>query len=391
MTLNDNKNKKINDDWDSGLLIKDETGKIHKLHQNLEKKVEVKKKVDHSINTSPNNDSFDYTPSLDGSANSKADFSFHPEDKFQLDKISKELPNDDSKKYSLDKIIDKLIEKNKLKLDKSNKKIFSNIIFDFFRNRKTVIVLRDILSNNVLINKNKIKKDIVDNLVLVIKGIKNKIDGTGGLVIKMNIKVPKKEIKDKVVKEKKVIKPIVEESSVDIIKKEINNKEKIKKPIIKKKEVSKVKEEIKNSEINLPKVSRPKKSSLDKGNVVGVITKIKKQEPESVKTLSGPIDELQNLSLDNFRRLGDNAKDMADKVAYKINLLEEESFTKKAEGIKAWKSNVIYKLYLQIGNDSLENDKEIKEIIKDYKKAGKDVLTFEEFSAISDLNKLLRF
>ena len=107
MTLNDNKNKKLNDDWSSELLIKDGTGKIHKLHQNEEEKKEIKEKVEYSINTSPNNDSFDYSPSLDSKADSKADFSFHPEDKFQLDKISKELPKDDSKKYSLSKIKDK--------------------------------------------------------------------------------------------------------------------------------------------------------------------------------------------------------------------------------------------------------------------------------------------
>ena len=71
--------------------------------------------------------------------------------------------------------------------------------------------------------------------------------------------------------------------------------------------------------------------------------------------------------------------------------MEEESFTKKSEGIKAWRDNEIYGLYLKIGNESLEKNKELKEIIDDYNKEKKPVITEEEFSAISDLNKLLRF
>ena len=205
----------------------------------------------------------------------------------------------------------------------------------------------------------------------------------GGLVVKMNIELPevKKEIKKPIIKEK--IKPIVEKP---IIKKKIKPIEE--KPMIKKKETKEdIKKVEKNIESNLPKVYRPKGSSLSKKKIVGVISKDKKEN----KVLSGPIDELYNLSLANFRHLGENAKESTDKILYKINLLEEESFTKKSEGIKAWRDNEVYKLYFQIGNDSLEKNKEVKDIIKDYEKLNKDVLTIEEFSAISDLNKLLRF
>ena len=208
MALNDNKNKK-NDDWSRELLIKDERGKIHKLHieEIVEQELDTEKKEEEvtsnfNLNTSPQNDSFDFTPPLDGQADSKASFSFHPEDKYQLDKIAKETPKDSSKKYSLKKIVDKLIAKHNLSFDKVNKEYFSNIIFDFFRHRKEALVLREVFNQKILINKKPLKEDLVNNLVSIIKGIKKKIDKVGGLVVREEKAEPqvvekKEEIKEK--------------------------------------------------------------------------------------------------------------------------------------------------------------------------------------------------
>ncbi len=222
MTSIDKKNKK-NNDWSIGLLVKDKSGKIYSLHknknqnledknQNLEKKEIIKHDNDLNINTSPKNDSFDFTPSFDGYADAKADFSFHPEDKFQLDKIAKEIPKDNSKRYSIDKIVDKLIDKHGLKFNKDNKEHFSNVIFDFFRNRKSSVILREVLNTKILINKKPLKNDLIDNLVLVIKGIKKKIDNIGGLVVeppKEVVAEPPKEVVAEPPKEEVVVEAII--------------------------------------------------------------------------------------------------------------------------------------------------------------------------------------
>ena len=218
MTLKDDKNKN-NSNWSNDLLIKDQEGKFHNLNQDLDTFQEEKNSNNFNLDKAPQNDSFEPTPSLNGQANDKADFSFHPEDKYQLDKIAKELPKDNSKKYSLNKIVNKLIIKHNLKLDKENKEYFSNIIFDFFRNRKSIIVLREALNTKILVNKKPLKKDFVDNLVLIIKGIYKKIEKAGGLVVMIEeVKLEKVEDNQKPIEPKiKEIKNIVKAPEPKII------------------------------------------------------------------------------------------------------------------------------------------------------------------------------
>ena len=108
-------------------------------------------------------------------------------------------------------------------------------------------------------------------------------------------------------------------------------------------------------------------------------------------TLTGAVEELQSLTLDNFRRLGDSPSKQAEKLLAKINLLEKDSVTKKAQGIEAWRNSEIYTLYLKLGEESLSQNKDVAEIINQYQANDNKSLNLEEFSAISDLNKHLRF
>ena len=122
--------------------------------------------------------------------------------------------------------------------------------------------------------------------------------------------------------------------------------------------------------------------------------KYKVPTPEKVASphvLSGSIEELKQLSLGNFRLLGESAEQSKEKLLNKINNLGKESFTKKSQGIEAWRQSEVYKEYLNLGNESMLQGKEISDIINDYKSKGRDTLSLEEFSAVSDINKSLRF
>ncbi len=119
-----------------------------------------------------------------------------------------------------------------------------------------------------------------------------------------------------------------------------------------------------------------------------------KPRVEDVKVsrrLLGPIDELRYLSVDEFRRLGESAEERINKIKQKISILEEESFAQKIEGIKAWRTSPVYQLYLQIGRESMEQGKPVKDVIADRQVRGDKYLTWEEFTLISDLNQQLRF
>ena len=107
--------------------------------------------------------------------------------------------------------------------------------------------------------------------------------------------------------------------------------------------------------------------------------------------LMGPIEELRDMNLVNFRRLGDDAEVAIRKVREKINLLEEEGYSKKLAGISAWRQSPIYKLYLRTGQESINGGKSVIDVIEGKRERGEDYVTSREFSAIMDLNKSLRF
>ena len=119
--------------------------------------------------------------------------------------------------------------------------------------------------------------------------------------------------------------------------------------------------------------------------------RVKMEDVKYVPKLTGPIDELREMSLLNFRRLSGNPRDAVLKIKKKIGFLEEESYTKRFEGIKAWRQSPVNKLYLEIGQDSIINKMPVDAIIEKRRLARKPVLSFEEFKAVMDLNKDLRY
>jgi len=107
--------------------------------------------------------------------------------------------------------------------------------------------------------------------------------------------------------------------------------------------------------------------------------------------LTGPIEEIRTMSLVDFRRLGSTPEQITDKIMEKIDLLEEESFTKRLEAIKAWKESEVNNIYLELGEESMEEKKPIAEVIKDRQQLNKPTLSTEEVEAIMELNKKLRY
>ena len=104
------------------------------------------------------------------------------------------------------------------------------------------------------------------------------------------------------------------------------------------------------------------------------------------KKTKGPIEELQELNIQEFRNLGATAKERVNRIYNKINLLEQESIDKKTQGINSWKSSEVYKEYVLIGEESLAQGKPIRDVI-----ARKNNLSLDEFNAIADLNEQLNY
>ena len=109
------------------------------------------------------------------------------------------------------------------------------------------------------------------------------------------------------------------------------------------------------------------------------------------KTLT-PIDELATMTLKKFRYLGATATERAQKIKEKIDLLSEYGYSKRLQGINAWRHSPLNSLYLKIGQLSINKGEPAEQILAEATQQGKeDTLTLDEFKAILNLNKQLRF
>ncbi|MFA5069840.1 MAG: hypothetical protein WC528_01010 [Patescibacteria group bacterium] len=133
--------------------------------------------------------------------------------------------------------------------------------------------------------------------------------------------------------------------------------------------------------VSRPMMHRPPASSA----------KPRMDDIKSRAKIFGPIEELKAMTVNDFRRLGTAKATAAQRVADKINLLREDSFHKFAEGLKAWRAGEVYQLYLNMGMESMEKGKSIRETIERMTNAGLPTLSEQEFNSIVDLNRKLRY
>ncbi len=108
-------------------------------------------------------------------------------------------------------------------------------------------------------------------------------------------------------------------------------------------------------------------------------------------TLVDPVQELKLFTVRDFRRLSKDPRQASKRIFQKIKLLEQESQTKKANGIQAWKESEVAKLYAEIGSESFGKGLPLDTVIASRRQAGKETFTEEELDALLELNEMLRF
>lgn len=121
------------------------------------------------------------------------------------------------------------------------------------------------------------------------------------------------------------------------------------------------------------------------------VGKPKIQDVKYEPRLVGPVDEIGSLTLVDFRRLGNTAKEATLKVKEKIESLKAESIKKWQEGVSAWNSGEVNKLYLRLFGEALQKRKSLGDVIAERVAAGEPSLSQEEINAIIELNRGLRF
>ena len=115
------------------------------------------------------------------------------------------------------------------------------------------------------------------------------------------------------------------------------------------------------------------------------------EDIKKVTKLGGPLEEVGSMTLVDFRRISEDPEEGVAKIMEMFELLEEDGFSKRLAGVKSWRQSPINKLYLAIGQESIIKQQDIKKIVETRKKDKKEYLSQEEFDAIMELNKKLRY
>ena len=326
-------------------------------------------------------------------------FYFHPADEEEAAKHqSGHSDSAGRKKYSLDKIVVKVAENYQLD---QNGELFSRLrsaIFNFLRDRRSAVDTKDMLLRPSASGGLNLKAELSDNLLEFLKKIKQKIEGQAGVVVDEKEEAGVQSMSGQF-KKTTIVQP--QEIKLPVPPKPIATVPAVSKfelpknaPLIPVSEPAPV---VQTASIRTPlpdlpqvkaKTAMPGMAKFQRPLKEGAprLTDVKKDYK-----LVGPVDELSLLTLETFRRLGVTAAERSQKIAAKINLLAKDSLSKKALGLNAWRQSPLYKMYLALGRASMEHGLDLDAVIKEYTGQGKEILTLEEFNAITDINKQLRF
>lgn len=139
------------------------------------------------------------------------------------------------------------------------------------------------------------------------------------------------------------------------------------------------------------KAAAQQMAELSKINEQKTLVKNQMSDIKAPPRVLGPMEELKTLGLDDFRRLGGTPQDIIHKLQSKIDLLGEKSVARRLEAVRSWQGSPIYKLYLSLGRESIEEGRHVDIIIKEKIDKKEICLSLEEFNAIADFNSKLRF
>ncbi|MBU1131251.1 hypothetical protein KJ840_03910 [Patescibacteria group bacterium] len=317
-----------------------------------------------------------------------ASFYFHPEDEEEAAKFAPAAEADNLKKYGLEKIVNKAIADHQLSLSQQLQSRLQNIIFSYLRDRRTAVDFQEALVRAEPEGGMNFSVEQAEKLMVFLKDIKGKINKEQGLVIEEK-ELKKNEVSAKPSSAKtfplqkaapssaaelKPIPKVGQEPKISLMP-EIESSTAVSQPARPAEAVFRQAEKIPPK---LFKFQRPVKE--------GKMSDVKREYK-----LVGPVEELASLDLITFRRLGLDTRARSEKIVNRIEALAQDSFIKKAAGLKAWRSCPLYRMYLAVGQAGMEHQLAAAEIIEQYQSAGKEILTLEEFEAISDINRHLRF
>jgi hypothetical protein len=97
--------------------------------------------------------------------------------------------------------------------------------------------------------------------------------------------------------------------------------------------------------------------------------------------------EVGGLTVAEFRRLGKDAQQAADRIRQKFEALKNESFERWTEGVQAWRSSPLQQTYLKLIAESFSSGTPVAQLAEQKRGTDAEALSAEELGAIIDLNR----
>ena len=314
-----------------------------------------------------------------GQAAGAADFHFHPEDKEELaaemNKITTFLASAaEKRKYSVEKIAAKLMEKNQLKFSAPQETQFVSLLLSYFRQARSYVITKESLIQHLSLDP-----AVADVIMVIVKNLKDKIELADGVVVRGATE--QATIESAAIATVSGDKP--EQAAVSAVISAAPAKVEVTPQPSAVRSPAESTAETTKALVDLPKVRR-----------AVVIEPVKVSAPlrasRPAKVMSR-IDELAAMTLEEFRQLDPDPRVRSAKILQRINNLAQESLSRKAQGIAAWRASQVYQTYLAMGHHGLEHGRNLGQITAELKEQGQPHLSPEEFEAMTDLNKQLRF
>lgn len=107
--------------------------------------------------------------------------------------------------------------------------------------------------------------------------------------------------------------------------------------------------------------------------------------------LVGLVGELKRLTVAEFRRMAKDPQEAAAKIRQKVEILGQESFEKRVEGVRAFQESPLQGAYMSLVGESFKTMRPVAALADEKRKAGGDSLSSDEIAAIVSLNGTLHF
>ena len=329
-----------------------------------------------------------FSQALTAGSDKKPSFTFHPDDQSDLELELKKINSlfsdlGETRKYSVEKIARKLVEKNQLRLSDQQFNRLVKLLLSFFRQTRNLFQTKAFLTESATANGLGLTAEQADKIMTVVRQLKDKIESVDGTVV---------EAAQELVAEpptpaaKPQAEPVAIRPEPIRIKPQPDKPASVTvKPFVSQPQVVSQLVSRSGSEFDLPKVNRPTSVSAPQPAA------LKGRFGKGASRLLGQVEELGQMTLEEWRLVDPDPLMRAAKILQRIESLAKDSITRKAQGIEAWRSNQVYRKYLMIGQKSLDESLEIPAVIKELAAQGQSTLTLEEFEAVINLNKKLRF